>query len=117
MPAKTTRPVDGGRGLWWTERLWALAAELSVVPVRLSDIPEFDQDCWFVDRHVATIREVAKHAQQIADADPAYPVILCAEGKLMDGGHRVAKGWMAGQDEIAAVRFPVTPAPDEILPS
>ncbi len=34
----------------------------------------------------------------------------------MDGGHRVAKAWMAGHDEIAAVRFPVTPEPDEILP-
>ena len=35
----------------------------------------------------------------------------------MDGGHRVAKAWMAGQEEIIAVRFPVTPEPDEILPA
>ncbi|MDO9431533.1 MAG: hypothetical protein Q7T84_09540 [Phenylobacterium sp.] len=116
MADKYTRPVADGRGLWWTERLWALAAELPVISVKLADIPEFEQDCWFVGRHVPTIREVAKHAQRIAQADPAYPVILCAEGRLMDGGHRVAKAWMAGQDEIIAVRFPVTPEPDEILP-
>lgn len=58
---------------------------------------------------------MAEHARRIFDADLAYPVILCAEGRLMDGGHRLAKAWMEGREEIAAVRFPVTPEPDEIL--
>ena len=41
---------------------------------------------------------------------------LVAGGAGYALGHRVAKAWMAGQDEIIAVRFPVTPEPDDILP-
>jgi hypothetical protein len=114
---KHTRPLaDGRRGLWWTDRLWDLTADLPVQRLKLADIAEFDIDCWFQDRHVPSIREVAAHARRIFDADLAYPVIVCAEGRLMDGGHRLAKAWMEGRDDIAAVRFPVTPEPDEILP-
>lgn len=114
---KHTRPMPGGRGLWWTDRLWALAADLPVERVKLSDIAEFDQDCWFQGRHVPTVRAVAEHARRIFKADLGYPVILCAEGRLMDGGHRLSKAWMEGHEDIAAVRFPVTPDPDEILPA
>lgn len=115
---KYTRPLaDGRRGLWWTDRLWALAADLPVERVKLADIGEFDIDCWFQDRHVPSIRKVAEHARRIFDADPSYPVILSAEGGLMDGGHRLAKAFLAGAEEIDAVRFPVTPEPDEVLPA
>ncbi|MBA4012520.1 MAG: chromosome partitioning protein ParB [Phenylobacterium sp.] len=107
--------ADGRRGLWWTDRLWALSADLPVEQVKLSEIGEFDLDCWFQDRHVPSVRNVAEHARRIFDADLAYPVIICAEGRLMDGGHRLAKAWMEGREEIAAVRFRQTPEPDEIL--
>jgi hypothetical protein len=114
---KYTRPVPGGRGLWWTDRLWTLAADLPVVRVKIADIAEFDQDCWFQDRHVPTVRKVAEHARRILEADLAHPVILCAEGRLMDGGHRLSKAWMEGREAIDAVRFAITPDPDEILPA
>jgi hypothetical protein len=115
MAEKHTRPIMGGRGLWWTERLWRLAAELPVQPVMIADIPELNQDCWF-NGHPATILGVARHAKRILESDADFPIILCAEGRLMDGGHRVAKAWISGQMEIAAVRFAVTPDPDEVLP-
>lgn len=109
---KHSRTVPGGRGYWWTQRLWALAADLPIEQVPLSDIPEFDVDCWFQGRHTPSIREVAGHAQRIFNADLAYPVILNSDGQLMDGGHRLAKAWLEGRTHIAAVRFPVTPEPD-----
>ena len=37
---KYTRPVPGGRGLWWTDRLWALAADLPIERVKLADIAD-----------------------------------------------------------------------------
>lgn len=116
MPQKHTRPVPGGRGLWRTERLWTLAASLPVIMIPVAQVREFDEDCWFHGRP-ATIRDVARHAQRIREADASYPIILCADGRLMDGGHRLAKAWIEGRAEIAAVRFPVTPEPDEILPA
>jgi len=111
---KHSRTVLGGRGYWWTQRLWALAADLPVQQVALSDIPEFDVDCWFQGRHTPSIREVAGHAQRIFNAELSYPVILNAEGQLMDGGHRLAKAWLEGRSHIAAVRFVETPEPDWI---
>lgn len=111
---KHSRTVPGGRGYWRTQRLWALAAGLPVKQVPLSDIPEFDLDCWFQGRHTPSIREVAGHARRIFNAELSYPVILNAEGQLMDGAHRLAKAWLEGATHIAAVRFIETPEPDWI---
>ncbi|MDP1617747.1 hypothetical protein [Phenylobacterium sp.] len=113
---KHSRTVPGGRGYWRTQRLWALAADLPVQRVPLTDIPEFDVDCWFQGRHTPSIRGVAEHARRIFNAELSYPVILNAEGQLMDGAHRLAKAWLEGATHIAAVRFVETPEPDWIKP-
>ncbi len=115
MPEKHTRPVPGGRALWWTERLWTISAGLPVKSVAIADIAEFDQDCWFQAKHVPSCRAVAEHVRRIMQADLSYPVILSANGGLMDGGHRIAKAWIEGRTHVDAVRFEVDPEPDEIL--
>lgn len=76
-------------------------------------IREFDEDCWFGGRPV-TCRMVAEHADRIQKADLSYPVILSADGRLMDGGHRIAKAWLNGSTTIDAVRFTVDPEPDYV---
>lgn len=114
MPERHSREVPGGRAYFLTERLWALAAGLPAEPVPIDTIAEFDQDCWFGGRG-ATCREVARHAERIQRADLSHPVILSADGRLMDGGHRIAKAWLAGETMINAVRFPVDPEPDHVV--
>ncbi|MFD7156485.1 hypothetical protein ACFV9C_17930 [Kribbella sp. NPDC059898] len=57
---------------------------------------------------------VARHAERIQKADLRYPVILSADGRLMDGGHRIAKAWLGGARTVDAVRFVVDPEPDYI---
>jgi hypothetical protein len=99
-----------GRAFWETERLWRLAAGLPVVDVAIDAIPEFDQNCWF--RDPPTCREVAKHTRQILDADLGFPVILSADGRLMDGGHRLARAWLEGRATVKAQRFERDPEPD-----
>ncbi len=42
----------------------------------------------------------------------SFPVIFAADGGLMDGGHRVAKAWLAGATHVSAVRFAENPPPD-----
>jgi hypothetical protein len=59
-----------------------------------------------------TCRAVVQHAQRIQDVDLAYPIILSADGHVMDGMHRVAKAWMLGQSTITAVQFEHDPPPD-----
>ena len=49
-------------------------------------------------------------------ADFDYPIIFAAEGHLMDGTHRIAKAYALGLTHLKAVRFAVTPEPDERRP-
>ncbi|MCA6305535.1 MAG: hypothetical protein IM628_12080, partial [Phenylobacterium sp.] len=49
-PETHSHTVPGGRGHWLTEKLWAAAAGLPVFRIAIADIPEFDQDCWFLGR-------------------------------------------------------------------
>ena len=82
--------------------------------VPLAEIVELDEDCWFGGR-APTCREVAEHARRIANADLGYPVILASDGRLMDGGHRIARAWLDGLGEVDAVRFEVDPEPDWVV--
>jgi len=106
-----SRPTPRGRAFWYTERLWSLAAKLPVKRVRIDEVKEFDLDCWF-DGQAPTCREVAENAKRIAAADLSFPGNLSCDGRLMDGGHRIAKAWVAGAEEINAIQFSQDPAPD-----
>jgi hypothetical protein len=116
MAEKHSWPVPGGRAVWLTKRLWELARDLPVHSVAISTIAEFEQVCWFDATSLPTCRAVAEHAERIQRADLRFPIILAADGHLMDGGHRLAKAWLAGIRFIDAVRFSVDPAPDSVLP-
>jgi hypothetical protein len=113
MPETHSRTVPGGRGHHLTKHLWELAAGLPVTWIPIESIAEFDRDCWFRGRG-PTIREVAEHVRRVQSADLSHPVILNADGGLMDGGHRLVKAWLMGETEIPSVRFVQTPAPDYV---
>lgn len=116
MPEKHSRSTAAGRAVWYTERLWRLAHDLPVRMIAIADVAELDQDCWFGSSHTPTCRAVAEHAQRIWDADMAYPIILSADGQLMDGGHRLAEAWLLGLTEIPAVQFVSDLEPDYVVP-
>ena len=59
-----------------------------------------------------TPRTVAGHARLIAAADMQFPIILCAEGRIMDGMHRVLKALNEDRTSLTATRFDETPKPD-----
>jgi len=105
---------DGKRLVWYTERLWSEAKALKPFEVELSSIRELDQDCWFGASRKATLREVASHCKRIGAASLDWPIILNADGSLMDGGHRVCKALLEGRSTIRAVQFSAMPDPDEI---
>jgi hypothetical protein len=83
--------------------------------VPLTSIRELDEPFWFGDaQSVATCRAVADHARLIQATELRFPIILSADGRVMDGMHRVAKAYLCGQDDIEAVRFEVDPEPDYV---
>ncbi len=59
-------------------------------------------------------RAVARHAQLIADTDLRYPIILSANGRVMDGMHRVCKALLENRLTISAVQFVHDPEPDYV---
>ena len=114
MAQKHSRLTPNGRYIWLTERLWQLVKHFPVKSIPIESIAEFDQNCWFDEHDEPTCRAVAAHAKRIYKADLSYPIILSAEGFLMDGGHRLAKAWLLGLKNIDAVQFEVDPKPDEV---
>ncbi|MEM8494244.1 MAG: hypothetical protein AAF916_07145 [Planctomycetota bacterium] len=44
----------------------------------------------------------------------AYPILLCHEGRIMDGMHRVLKALNEGLLTIQAKRFPEPIEPDQV---
>lgn len=61
-----------------------------------------------------TWRSLIAHVRLIDDADLRYRIILAADGRVMDGMHRVAKALRAGMRDIEAVRFVEDPPPDHV---
>jgi hypothetical protein len=105
-------PGRDGLDAWDVDRLIALSAGLPVVALPLSAFAELDTDYWFKDGQHPTVRSVVEHARLMQDADLSFPVILAADGRVMDGMHRIAKALMLGLATVDAVQFTVTPEPD-----
>lgn len=98
--------------VWDVERLWLLADSLEAKSLPIETISGIDQDGWF-SLEKPTLRNVAKHAKKIMQADLNYPIILNVDGSIMDGAHRVAKALCLGHSQIRAVQFAVTPEADD----
>ena len=107
------RPSPAGLLAWDVHRLIELTAHLPHVEVPVDSIRELDEPFWFGDgSEAATCRAVADHARLIAETDLRYPIILGADGRVMDGMHRVAKAYLEGRRTVLAVRLEVDPEPD-----
>ncbi len=46
------------------------------------------------------------------EVDLSYPIILGADGRVMDGMHRIARAILDGHETIIALQFDVHPEPD-----
>ena len=116
-PQYHIRPSPQGPLSWDVRKLIAHAQMLQLQPrlVPLSAIAELDQRYWFSEPgDEPTPRAIAQHMQLVEAADTAYPILLDAEGRLMDGMHRAVKRLVQGQQDIWALQLPATPAPDFI---
>jgi hypothetical protein len=103
------------RGLlsWDVDRLVDLTRSLPPKRVPLSAIRELDET-WLGEGEPATWRSMIDHIRLVDEADLAYPIILSADGRVMDGMHRVVKAAHLGHDSILAVQFDHDPPPDHV---
>ena len=103
---------------WRASTLWKLAESLQVVEFSLAD---FD---WTSDNFQCNSlsepplwRDIGDHAKRILAADLSHPIIISAEGDVMDGMHRILKCYTFGLPTVKAVIFDRTPEPDIIYPA
>lgn len=101
-------PTDGPTDAWDVDRLVEMTRDFPVKQVSLASIWQLDAPHW----GEFTPRDLAVHVRLLRDTDLAYPIILSADGRVMDGMHRVVKALMQGDTTVAAVQFEVQPEPD-----
>lgn len=107
------RQVDADLHIWDVHHLLELSQNFKADLIALTQIQELQQAYWFPVSHPTT-DQIIEHMRLVHAADLNYPIILCAQGRVMDGMHRVAKAKLLGLESILAVRFQATPKPDFI---
>jgi hypothetical protein len=100
-----------GLDAWDIDRLIELSRDLPVRHIEVSSISQLDTAYWSPTQ-VLTVRQIAEHFRLVRDVDPSYPIILAADGRVMDGMHRVIRALIDGRTTIAAVQFEIQPEPD-----
>ena len=109
------RPGPNGLRAWDVHRLIRLSPGLPVQGVPLGDIAELDKNGWCEHAdEMPTPRAIIDHVRLMHAADLRRPVILSADGRVMDGMHRIAQALRLGHTHIAAVRFAQDPPPDHV---
>lgn len=108
------RPSERGLMAWDVDRLVSLSKDLPRVRVPLGEIRELDEPFWFGNGNTPTCRAIVEHARLIKAADLRFPIILSADGRVMDGMHRVCKATLLSRPTILAVHFIANPEPDYV---
>jgi len=62
-----------------------------------------------------SIVNMRDHLERMEAANTDWPLILSAEGEVMDGRHRLAKALVEGYPQIRVQRFVRTPTPSDVL--
>ena len=107
------RPSPRGLLAWDVDRLVELSRPLPRKYIPLTAIRELDEP-WADDGEPMTWRAMVGHLKLIEEADLSFPIILAANGAIMDGRHRAAKAAWRGRTEIEAVQFERDPEPDHV---
>ncbi|TQV76933.1 hypothetical protein FLL45_02985 [Aliikangiella marina] len=99
---------NSSKGLlaWDVSRLIRLSQDFQVFQLPLNSIREIDESYWYdLGGQAPSCRNITEHSQLINQADLSFPIILCHQGRVMDGMHRVCKALMLECESIDAVKF------------
>ena len=104
--ADNTCSSDGK--VWTVTNLIARAKDLEPFDLPLAAIYS-GTEVW---TPVGSAYGIAHHVRRAVDVNTEYPIILCQQGFIMDGWHRVLRALIDGKTTIKAVRFVETPPYD-----
>ena len=97
--ADNTYSSDGK--VWTVTNLIARAKDLEPFDLPLAAIYS-GTEVW---TPVGSAYGIAHHVRRALDVNTEYPIILCQQGFIMDGWHRVLRALIDGKTTIKAVRF------------
>jgi hypothetical protein len=107
------RLTVNGLNAWSVRRLIDLSGDLPVIMINPGEVKELDMNHWYMHpSDQPTPRSVIEHLRLIQACDITCPVILDAQGRVMDGMHRVCRAIVDNVTSIPARRFNVDPEPD-----
>ena len=103
----------GDRKLYWrVEELIEACRDLPVRQMLVSDLlPLILNGSWFGPDEKVTIGKVLSHVRRLLGVDLSFPVILSADGRVMDGSHRIVAASVKGTETVNVVQFNQDPMP------
>ncbi len=108
-----SRRVGPDTHVWDVHKLIRASKHLEAVEIPVEDIAEIDENWWYQQPgSIPTPRSIAQHMMMVERTDLDHPVVLSADGRLMDGMHRVVRALIENRTHIRAVRFTKTPPAD-----
>lgn len=113
MPQRAMSGNEHKELYWHVERLWELSKGLPVEHVLVESSADVLGAGFSLGSERRTLRMLVDHMRHVTSVDLDYPIILAAEGWTMNGRTRLQKALSLDHKEIAVVRFPVTPEPDQ----
>ena len=109
------RQTDDGVLIWDVRRLVSLSEGLPVQYIDPAQFPELHENHWyFYGDAEPTPASLLEHMALIEACDLSYPIILDANGRVMDGMHRICRAVKDGVTSIPAVQFATDPEPDYV---
>ena len=100
--------IDGEGNIWKTKSLIEASKDLSVFQL---DISKKNLDT-VLRWKLVNLRDYLNHYKRVMTADLSKPLILRADGYIMNGWHRVIKALFEGKRFLPAKTFKETPLPD-----
>lgn len=109
------RRIGGDLCAWDLHRLIRLSRGIAPEELALEAFAELDQNWWYGEAaEPPTPRALAGHMALVQQADLRFPVLIAADGGLIDGMHRLVRALLEGQSRVQAIRLPALPEPDYI---
>lgn len=100
---------------WRVKGLIEKSAGLPVFEANVTELlTKIGNGTWFGKDEKVTIQLILDHIDRSLKADLTFPIILSADGKVMDGSHRIMLAYIKGIKSISAVQFETDPIPDYI---
>lgn len=105
--------VEHTGNVWKTSTLIRESGPLRAHRFYLNQVSSKHPLAW----HVNNVSNILAHLNRIHNADMSMPIILRADGCIMNGLHRVVRALYEGRNYVLAKQFIKNPKPDFVLPT